>query len=74
MEQQHREASKAAAREQAEKVQRWLAEQSHADAPLDTLPPAGVSVSDVAFEMVRSLAVSTVASWTTELARIDPFR
>jgi hypothetical protein len=52
MEQQQREASKAAAREQAQKVQSWLAEQSRADAPLDTLPPAGISVSDVAFEMV----------------------
>ena len=52
MEQQQREASKAAAHEQARKVQGWLAEQSRTDAPLNTLPPAGVSVSDVAFEIV----------------------
>ena len=50
---QHREASKAAALERTLKVQSWLAKQSRADASLNVLPPDGVSVSDVAIEIVK---------------------
>lgn len=59
---QQREASKAAALEHTLKVQSWLALQAQSDAPVDILPPEGVSVSDVALEMVShasSLADAT---------------
>jgi len=47
-----REASKARKREKAARLQRWLAEQT--DCPSDELPPDGVSVADVALEIVKA--------------------
>ena len=44
-------ATKAATAEKTRKIQSWLAQQSKE--PTDALPPDGISVSDVAMEMMR---------------------